>query len=67
MNWEKITDKIGSALINACLIVFGGVVVNGLFGDGSDKLALIWAATTAGGLLLAGIAFCGINYNKKVV
>ena len=64
MNWEKIFDKLGSAMISACLIIFGGVVVKGLFGDGSDKVMLILAISSASLLFFIGIIFCGIKFRK---
>ena len=39
----------------AALIIFGGVVVKGLFGDGSDRFSLVVAFCVVVFLLLASV------------
>ena len=62
----KMADKFGGLMLNACLIVFGGVVVKALFGEGTDR-DIVFAVIVMGTLFLFGLIFGSITSKKECV
>ena len=61
----KMAEKFGGLLINLCQIVFGGVVIKGLFGDASNSNSIAWAVGVMILLGLIGLIFSSVVNKKK--
>jgi hypothetical protein len=56
IEFSSVIKTISDLSLNMCLIVFGGVVVKGLFGDGSDKDGVMLAVVSMLLLFVIGIS-----------
>ncbi|MCL2844177.1 MAG: hypothetical protein FWE23_01810 [Chitinivibrionia bacterium] len=53
----SLVGLIGEYVLNMSLIIFGGVVVRGLFGDGTEKNEIRWAIIAMAVLFFVGASF----------
>jgi len=61
----KMAEKFGGLLINLCQIVFGGVVIKGLFGDASNSSGIAWAVAVMILLGLIGLVVSSVVTRKR--
>ena len=61
----KMAERFGGLMLNACLIVFGSVVVKALFGDGAGA-DIVFAVAIMGVLFLFGLIFGSITSKRSV-
>jgi len=61
----KMAEKFGGLLINLCQIVFGGVVIKGLFGDTSNSRSIAWTIGIMILLGLIGLVFSSVVNRKR--
>jgi len=68
-DFVKFSEKAGGYLITLSQIVFGAVVVKGIFGDGSGANVLFLAIGVMVLLAAIGLALCSIakKVNKEVL